>query len=59
MPLLGNMNLEEYRVLLDDGEELWTEFVLAPDLETAAFKALELSKNRDCTLKDVIRNHEW
>lgn len=59
MPLLGKQNLDEYMVILEDGEERWTEYVYAPNLEHAAWSALELSTNRNAQLKDVIRTHEW
>ena len=44
-------------VVLDDGEETWTEYVLAPNLEAAAWKAFELSKHRNSVLKDVIKTY--
>ena len=59
MPLLGKQTLDEYMVVLEDGEERWTEYVYAPNLEHAAWAALELSTNREATLKDVIRTDEW
>ena len=59
MPLLGNQRLDEYMVVLEDGQERWTEYVYAPDLEHAAWSAFELSTNRQAQLKDVIRTHEW
>lgn len=59
MPLLGNRRLDEYAVILTDGQERWTEYVYAPDLEHAAWAAFELSKDRNATLKDVIRIDEW
>ena len=59
MPLLGKQRLDEYAVVLEDGEERWTEFVYAPNLEHAAWSALELSTNRNAQLKDVIRTDEW
>ena len=59
MPLLGKQRLDEYMVVLEDGEERWTEYVYAPDLEHAAWSALELSTNRNAQLKDVIRTDEW
>ena len=58
MPLLGK-NLDEYAVTLIDGQELWTEFILAPNLEEAAWRAFELSKDHNAELKDVIRTDEW
>ena len=46
-------------VVLEDGKERWTEYVFAPNLEHAAWSALELSTNRKAPLKDVIRTDEW
>ncbi len=46
-------------VILEDGKERWTEFVVAPDLEHAAWAGFELSTNRKAVLKDVIRTDEW
>lgn len=59
MPLLGNQKLDEYMVVLEDGQERWTEYVMAPDLEHAAWAGFELSTNRRAELKDVIRTYEW
>ena len=59
MPLLGQSKLNEYVVLLDDADDILTEYVLAPSSEEAAWIALELSENRNCTLKDVRINDEW
>ena len=59
MPLLGRSKYQEYEVTLVDGEELWLEYVYAPDLEHAAWSALELSKNRDAQLKDVKLTDDW
>lgn len=59
MPLLGRTKYQEYEVTLVDGEELWLEYVYAPDLEHAAWSALELSKNRDAQLKNVKLTDDW
>ena len=59
MPLLGRSKYQEYEVTLVDGEELWLEYVYAPDLEHAAWSALELSKNRDAQLKNVKLTDDW
>jgi len=59
MPLLGQSKLKEYVVLLDDAEDIRTEYVLAPSSEEAAWIAMELSENRNCTLKDVRISDEW
>ena len=51
--------LDEYAITLLEGEELHTMYLLAPSLEDAAWSALELSKDRQAILKNVIRTHEW
>ena len=60
MPLLGLQRMNEYEVkmLTDDGDML-IEYVLSPDVERAAWQALELSSHRECTLKDVRMIDEW
>ena len=59
MPLLGQSKLKEYVVILDDSDDIRTEYVLAPSSEEAAWIAMELSENRNCTLKDVRISDEW
>ena len=60
MPLLGHVRHEEYVVtMLDNAENVLTEYVLAPDSEHAAWQAMELSGQRNCTLKDVRLCDEW
>ena len=59
MPLLGRTKYQEYEVTLVDGEELWLEYVYAPDLEHAAWSALELSNNRNAHLKNVKLTDDW
>jgi len=60
MPLLGQQRHNEYVVtMLDDAENVLTEYVLAPDVERAAWQAMELSNQRNCTLKDVRLCDEW
>jgi hypothetical protein len=59
LPLLGRTKYQEYEVTLVDGEELWIEYVVAPNLEHAAWSALELSKNRDAQLKNVKLTDDW
>jgi len=59
MPLLGQSKLKEYVVLLEDADDILTEYVLAPSSEEAAWIAMELSENRNCTLKDVRISDEW
>ena len=58
-PLLGN-RYDDYTVMLeDDYGNVFYERVCAPDVETAAYNALELSTQRNLTLKNVIREDEW
>ena len=59
MPLSGTTNWKEYEVLLQNGDELFLEYVVAKDAEHAAWSALELSKHRNCTLKNVSLTDEW
>ena len=60
MPLLGRQRFDEYEVrLIDDVGNVFIEYVLAPDVERAAWQALELSNQRNCTLKDVRMIDEW
>ena len=59
MSLLGTTSYKEYEVLLQNGDELFLEYVVAQDLEHAAWAALELSKHRNCKLKNVTLSDEW
>ena len=59
MALLGTTSYREYEVLLQDGDELFLEYVVAKDAEHAAWSALELSKHRNCKLKNVSLSDEW
>jgi len=59
MPLLGTTKLSEYEVILQEGEELYTMYLLAPSSEEAAWSALELSTDRHAILKNVTRTDEW
>ena len=59
MPLLGQTRFNEYEVLLEDGDDIYYEYVVAPNSEEAAYTALELSSRRNCTLKDVRMSDEW
>ena len=45
--------------MIDSVENVLIEYVLAPDAERAAWQALELSSQRDLTLKDVRLCDEW
>ena len=59
MPLLGQTRFNEYEVLLQDGDDILYEYVVASNSEDAAYTALELSSRRNCTLKDVRMSDEW
>jgi len=58
MPLTGKTKYEEYAVMLQDGMYRWTEYVLAADLEQAAWLAFELSTRRNAVLKNVIKRDD-
>ena len=60
MPLLGKQRLDEYEVKMQPPVgNVIVDYVLAPDVERAAWQALELSSQRNCTLKDVRMIDEW
>lgn len=59
MPLLGTTKWVEYMVTLQEGEELNTMYLLAPNSEEAAWSALELSTDRHAILKNITRTDEW
>jgi hypothetical protein len=59
MPLLGTTKWNEYMITLQEGEELNTMYLLAPNSEEAAWSALELSTNRNAILKNITRTDEW
>ena len=60
MALLGKVYHHEYEVRMsDDVGNIRVEYVLAPDVERAAWQAMELSSQRNCTLKDVRMCDEW
>ena len=60
MALLGKMHHDEYEVrMVDDVGNVRVEYVLSPDLERAAWQAMELSNQRNCTLTDVRMSDEW
>ena len=60
MPLLSRTHYDEYEVRMADSVgNVRVEYVLAPDAERAAWQAMELSSQRDCTLKDVRMCDEW
>lgn len=46
--------MNEYTVHMSSGESV---YILAADLEEAAWHAFELSKDMNTKLKDVIPNH--
>ena len=45
--------------MMDDVGNVVVDYVLAPDVERAAWQAMELSSQRNCTLKDVRMCDEW
>jgi AICAR transformylase/IMP cyclohydrolase PurH len=52
--------MDEYEVkMMTDVGDVLVEYVIAPDVERAAWQALELSSQRNCTLKDVRMSDEW
>lgn len=60
MALLGRVRFDEYEVrMMTDVGDVLIEYVLAPDVERAAWQAMELSSQRNCTLKDVRMCDEW
>jgi len=60
LALLGLQRLDEYEVkMINDVGDIHIEYVLAPDVERAAWQALELSSQREYTLKDVRLCDEW
>jgi len=60
MALLGRQRHDEYEVkLINDVGDVLVEYVLAPDIERAAWQAMELSNQRKLTLKDVRLCDEW
>ena len=60
MPLLGTQPLQEYEVkMINSVGNVVVDYVLAPDVERAAWQSLELSSQRNCTLKDVRLCDEW
>ena len=60
LALLGLQTMNEYEVKLkDDVGNIRIEYVLAPDVERAAWQAMELSNQRNCTLIDVRMCDEW
>ena len=60
MSLLGKVRYDEYEVKMRDSVgNVRVEYVLAPNVERAAWQAIELSSQRDCTLTDVRMCDEW
>lgn len=60
LALLGRQSYHEYEVrIMDDVGNVHIEYVLSPDSERAAWQAMELSSQRNCTLKDVRMCDEW
>lgn len=60
MALLGKVRYDEFEVhMIDDVGNMLIEYVLAPDVERAAWQAMELSSQRGCIIKDVRLCDEW
>ena len=60
MALLSRTHYDEYEVrMMDDVGNVRIEYVLAPDVERAAWQAMELSSQRNCSLIDVRLCDEW
>ena len=60
LALLGRQKYYEYEVrMIDEVGNVRVEYVLAPDVERAAWQSMELSSQRNCTLKDVRMCDEW
>ena len=60
MALLGKVRYNEFEVhMIDDVGNMLIEYVLAPDVERAAWQAMELSNQRGCIIKDVRLCDEW
>ena len=57
--VLFNSKWKTWEVKLINGEDIEVSYVLAKGVEQAAWQALELSKDRNCTLKDVRLIDEW
>ena len=54
MALLGETHWEEFEItMMDDFENIIVDYVLAPNIERAAWQAYELSNRRNLLLKDV------
>ena len=54
MALLGDRKQEYEVVMMDDFENIIVEYVLADDVEHAAWEAYRLSNRRNLMLKDVM-----
>ena len=60
MAFLPTQSLREYEVkMIPEVGNVIVDYVLAPDVERAAWQALELSSQRNCKLKDVRQCDEW
>ena len=60
MALLSQTHYDEYEVrMTDDVGNIRVEYVLSPDAERAAWQAMELSSQRNCSLTDVRMCDEW
>ena len=60
MPLLGRTRYDDYEVTLrDQAGDIHVMYVVSPNSEQAAWSALELSTQRNCTLVNVRMCDEW
>ena len=60
MAFLPTQSLREYEVkMIPEVGNVIVDYVLAPDVERAAWQAMELSSQRNCKLKDVRQIDEW
>ena len=60
MAFLPTQSLREYEVkMIPEVGNVIVDYVLAPDVERAAWQAMELSSQRNCTLTDVRHCDEW
>ncbi len=59
LALLGQSKYIDYEVTLQDGDDVFTEYVMATSSEQAAWSAMELSTRRGCELKNVRVCDAW
>ena len=59
LALLGQSKYIDYEITLQDGDDVFTEYVMATSSEQAAWSALELSTHRGCELINVRVCDAW